>query len=53
MAGQIFFLPQVKRRVIISNKLVYAKLPYKLRNDLKLKDNIRKLENVREISIIA
>ena len=53
MAGQIFFLPQVKRHVIISNKLVYTKLPYKLLNDLKLKDNLRKLENVSEISIIA
>ena len=38
---QIFFSPQVKRSVIISNKHNIYELPHELPNDLRL----RKLEN--------
>ena len=37
MVEQNFLSPQVKRSVIISNKLVYNKLPQELPYDLKLK----------------
>ena len=46
MVEQNFLSPQVKRSVIISNKLVYDKMPQELPYDLRL----RKLGNVRKIS---
>ena len=33
---QIFLSPQVKRSVIISNKIGLDKLPHKMKNDLRL-----------------
>ena len=38
---QIFFSPQVKRGMIISNKHAVYELPHKLQNEVRL----RKLEN--------
>ena len=43
---QIFFSPEVKTSVIISNKHGIYELPHELRNDLRL----RKLGNIRKIS---
>ena len=43
---QIFFSPQVKRSVIISNKHGIYELPHKLPNDLRLK----KLGKIRKNS---
>ena len=37
IAEQIFFSPQVKRSVIISNKHGIYKLPHELPNDLRLR----------------
>ena len=46
MVEQNFLSPQVKRSEIISNKLVYNKLPQELPYDLRL----RKLGNDRKIT---
>ena len=43
---QIFFTPQVKRSVIITNKHGIYELPHELPSDLRL----RKLENNKKIS---
>ena len=45
MFDQIFFSPQVKRSVIISNRHGIYELPKELPNDLKLNDHW-KLENI-------
>ena len=47
MVEQVFLSPQLKRSVIISNKLVYtSELPHELPNALRL----RKLGNIKKIS---
>ena len=48
MFHQIFFSPQVKQSLIISNKHGIYELSRELPNDLRLKD-LRKLENIRKI----
>ena len=42
MVSQLLFSPQVKRRVIISNKLVYA-------GKLQITKDLIKLKNIRRI----
>ena len=50
---QIFFSPQVKRNVIISNKHGIYELPHKLPNNLRRKTlEIRKIKKISKIYIV-
>ena len=47
MVDQIFLSPQVKRTVIVSNKLIIYELAHKLPSDLRL-SNVRKSGSIRK-----
>ena len=50
---QIFFSPQVKRNVIISNKHGIYEFPHKLPNNLRLKTlEITKIKKISKIHIV-